>query len=404
MQRTFYRRFTTARPPLPVILSASRTPIGSFQGALSSFTAPQLGGFTIAETISKAGLNASQIDEVYFGNVISAGIGQAPARQASLKGGVPKHVPCTTINKVCASGMKAVMYAAQSISSGYNRCVLAGGMESMSNIPFYLPKARTGYGYGHGQVIDGLVFDGLTDAYDGSAMGLCAEDCAQRHGITREQQDTFALNSYKRASDAQKKLSFKEEIVAITVKGKKGNVVVEDDEEVAKLQASKVSSLRPVFKPDGTITAANASKLNDGASSLLVASAAFATEHNYTPVARILGMADFEREPREFTDAPADAVARAIKNAGLTPQQIDVYEINEAFSVVALANLKLLNIDPAICNINGGGVALGHPLGSSGSRILVTLIHVLKQQNKTIGVAAICNGGGGASAVVIERL
>jgi acetyl-CoA C-acetyltransferase len=300
--------------------------------------------------------------------------------------------------------MKSVMFAAQSISSGYNTCVIAGGMEAMSNIPYYLPKARSGYRYGHGQVIDGLVHDGLTDAYDGNAMGFFADLCADKYGITREEQDEFALESYQRAANATQKNLFKEEIVAVEVKSKKGSIFVEEDEEIGNLQKAKVPSLRPVFRPNGTVTAANASSINDGAAALIIASEAFAVDRRFTPVARILAMSDAARMPSEFTDAPADAIPLAIARAGLTPEDIDVYEINEAFSVVALANMRLLNLDPAKVNLNGGAVALGHPIGCSGARIITTLVHVLQQQDKRYGVAAICNGGGGASAIVIERM
>jgi len=298
--------------------------------------------------------------------------------------------------------MKAVILASQSISSGYNNCVIAGGMESMSNVPYYLP--RHGFGLGHGKFLDGIVHDGLSDAYDGNHMGLCAEQCAERHKISREAQDAFCIESYSRAASATKRGAFKQEIVSVEVKSKQGSVMVDDDEEPFKLQLSKVPGLKPVFKASGTITAANASSLNDGAASLLIASEGFVTAGGLTPVGRILGYADTAREPVEFTDAPADAIPKAIANAGLSAADIDLYEINEAFSVVSLAINQLLNLDPTKVNVNGGAVGMGHPIGSSGARIIVTLLHALQQHSKRYGVAAICNGGGGASAIVVERL
>jgi len=296
------------------------------------------------------------------------------------------------------------MFAAQSILAGANQVVVAGGMESMSNIPYYVPKARDGFGYGHGQIIDGLLADGLTDAFDDHHMGMCAEHCSTEYGISRQEQDDFALESYRRAAHASKSGFFKEEIVGIEVKSRRSSVFVEEDEEFSKVKTDKVPTLKPAFKPDGTVTAANASSLNDGASSLVVASADFAAARNLKPIARIVGMADYAQLPITFTTAPAPCIQKAIENAGLTPADIGAYEINEAFSVVALANMKILDLDPAIVNMYGGAVALGHPIGCSGARIMTTLLTVLRRENKQYGVAGICNGGGGASAVVIERL
>lgn len=371
---------------------------------MSSCTAPQLGAITIKESLDKAGVVPEEVSEVYMGTVLSAGVGQAPARQAAMKAGLPWSVPCTTVNKVCASGTKATMIAAQTIMSGINQCVISGGMESMSNVPYYLPKGRNGQGFGHGQVLDGIIKDGLWDAFDDQHMGMCAEACSTHFNITREEQDAFALESYRRAAEASNAGLFKEEIVGIEVKSRKASVVVDEDEEFGKLVHAKVPTLKPAFKPDGTVTAANASSLNDGAASLVLAAPAFAVERNLTPLGRIVGMADAAQQPIDFTTSPALVIPMAIANAGLTAADIDVYEINEAFSVVALANMRLLDLDPAWVNVHGGAVALGHPIGCSGARIIVTLLSVLRKENKRFGVAAICNGGGGASAVVVERL
>lgn len=405
--RNFHSSATkhTSKAACPVILSACRTPIGSFNSSLASFRAPELGSIVVEEAVQRAHINPSVVDEVFMGNVCPAGVGQAPARQAALNGGLPNSVPCTTVNKVCASGMKTLMLASTSISAGQISCAVAGGFESMSNIPHYLPKARNGYGYGHGEVQDGLIKDGLWDAFDDHHMGVCAEACATEFSITREEQDRFALESYRRAAAASDGGLFKEEIVPVSVPQRRGDPrVVDVDEEFSSVRPDKVPQLRPAFARDGTVTAANASSLNDGAAAFIVASSQFAEDNNLKPLARILGYADAAQEPLKFTTAPSLAIPKAIANAGLNASDIDYYEINQAFSVVSLANLKLLDLDEGIVDVNGGAVALGHPIGCSGARIVVTLLNVLKQRDGRYGVAGICNGGGGASAIVIERL
>lgn len=385
------------------IVAAVRTPIGSFGGSLSSLSATELGGIAIKEAVNRAGIQADQVQEVYFGNVLSAGLGQAPATQAAKLAGLP-NLPATTINKVCASGTKAIMLAAQSIALGLNDIVVAGGMESMSNVPYYLDKARSGYRLGHGQVTDGLVKDGLWDVYNDYHMGSAAELCAVEHGISREEQDAFAISSYKRSQAAQAEGKFKDEIVPVSITGRRGDVtVVEDDEEMHAVKFDKIPQLRPVFQKDGTVTAANASTLNDGAAALVLIGETRMKELGLKPLAKVLGFADAQKDPERFTTAPADAIPRAIAHAGISSEQVDFYEINEAFSVVALANNKLLGLDGENVNVNGGAVALGHPLGASGARIVVSLLSVLNQRDGKIGVAAICNGGGGASALVIEK-
>lgn len=387
-----------------VIVSVARTPIGSFLGALSALPATKLGAIAIAEAVKRAGINPEMVQEVYMGNVLSAGLGQAPATQAAIGAGLPSTIPSTTINKVCASGMKAVMLAAQSIALGENEIVVAGGMESMSNVPYYVEKARSGYRLGHGQFTDGMLKDGLWDVYNDFHMGNAAELCATECQITRDEQDEFAIESYRRAQAAIEAGKFKDEISAIefTVRGKLQRI--DTDEEPALVNFEKISSLRPVFDKEGTVTAANASTLNDGASALVLMSAEKALELGIKPVARILGYADAQQAPEWFTTSPSKAIPLALKRAGKTLADVDVFEINEAFAVVAIANNQILKIDPARVNINGGAVSLGHPLGSSGSRIIVTLCSVLYQQGGRIGVAGICNGGGGASAIVIENL
>jgi len=387
-----------------VIVSAVRTPIGSFGGALSGFSATQLGGLAIKAAVEKAGIKPADVQEVYMGNVLSANIGQAPATQAAKFAGLPD-VPSTTINKVCASGTKAIMLAAQSIALGQNDIIVAGGMESMSNVPYYLDKARNGYRLGHGQITDGLVKDGLWDVYNdyhmGSAAELCAADCA----ITREEQDEFAISSYKKSQAAQTEGKFDSEIIAVEVKDRKGDVtLITKDEEPFAVKFDKIPGLKPVFKKDGTVTAANASTLNDGAAALVLMSADKAKELGLKPLAKILSYADAQQAPEWFTTAPAKAIPLALKNAGKSIADVDYFEINEAFSVVSLANNKLLELDGNKVNVNGGAVSLGHPLGASGARIVVTLLAVLAQNNGSIGVAGICNGGGGASAIVIEKL
>ncbi len=387
-----------------VIVSAIRTPIGSFGGSLSGFSAVQLGGFAIKAAVEKAGINPADVQEVYMGNVLSANVGQAPATQAAKLAGLPD-VPSTTVNKVCASGTKAIMLAAQSIALGENDIVVAGGMESMSNVPFYLDKARNGYRLGHGQVIDGLVKDGLWDVYNDYHMGSAAELCAESCGFSREEQDAFAISSYKRAQAAQTEGKFDAEVIAVEVKDRKGDItLIDKDEEPFTVKFDKIAGLKPVFKKDGTVTAANASTLNDGAAALILMSAEKAAELGLKPLAKILSYADAQQAPEWFTTAPSKAIPIALQRAGKNLTEVDYFEINEAFSVVSLANNKELNLDNEKVNINGGAVSLGHPLGASGARIIVTLISVLSQNNGKIGVAGICNGGGGASAMVIEKL
>lgn len=385
------------------IVSAVRTPMGSFGGALASISAPKLGAIAIKEAVKRAGINADQVQEVYMGNVLQANVGQAPATQAAKFAGLPD-VPTTTINKVCASGMKAVMLAAQSIQLGDNDIVVAGGMESMSNVPFYLDKARTGYKLGNQVVTDGLIKDGLWDVYNDYHMGSAAELCAAECKISREDQDAFAIESYKRSQAAYEKGLFKNEIVPVEIEGRAGVTVVAEDEEYKAVKFDKIPALKPVFKKDGTVTAANASTLNDGASALVLMSKEKADELGIKPLAIIRGFADAQQAPEWFTTAPSKAIPRAIAHAKISAADVDYYEINEAFSVVSLANNQELKLDSNKVNVNGGAVSLGHPLGSSGSRIIVTLINVLEQNNGKIGVAGICNGGGGASAIVIEKV
>jgi acetyl-CoA C-acetyltransferase len=388
-----------------VIVSATRTPIGSFGGVLSSMSATQLGALAIKSALEKIKLDPKNVQEVFMGNVLSAGVGQAPVTQASINAGIPNTVPGTTINKVCASGMKAIMLGAESIMLGDNDCVVAGGMESMSNVPYYLDKARTGYKLGNGSITDGLVKDGLWDVYKDYHMGNAAELCASECNISREDQDAYALESYRRSKEAYDKNLFKEEItpVNVPVKGK-DPVSVSEDEEYKNLRADKVAGLKPAFQKDGTVTAANASKLNDGAAAVVLMSSEKAKELGLKPLAKILSFADAQQAPEWFTTTPSKAIPRALEKAGLKIEQIDYFEINEAFSVVSIANNRMMKLDPAKVNINGGAVSLGHPLGASGARIIVTLLNVLKQNKGKYGAAGICNGGGGASAMVVELL
>ncbi|RQP13811.1 MAG: acetyl-CoA C-acyltransferase [Parapedobacter sp.] len=386
------------------LVAAARTPIGSFGGGLSSLPATQLGGIAIREAVSRSGLSPTDIQEVYFGNVLSANLGQAPATQAAKFAGLPD-LPATTVNKVCASGAKAIMLAAQSIALGINHTVVAGGMESMSNVPYYLDKARTGYRLGHGQLVDGLVKDGLWDVYNDFHMGSAAELCATECKISREDQDTYAIESYKRAQAAQQAGKFRDEIVPVNSTDRKGEVrTVSEDEEIHAVKFEKIPGLKPVFKKDGTVTAANASTLNDGAAALVLVSGSKLKELGLRPLARIRGYADAQQAPEWFTTAPAKAIPRALQFAGVKADQVDFYEINEAFSVVSIANNRELELSPDRVNVNGGAVSLGHPLGASGARIVVTLLSVLSQNNGRIGVAGICNGGGGASALVLEKV
>lgn len=387
-----------------VIVAATRTPIGSFGGSLAPFSAPQLGSIVIRSAIERAGLKPEHIQEVFMGNVLSANVGQAPATQAAIFAGLP-YLPATTINKVCASGMKAIMLGAESISSGQNDIVLAGGMESMSNVPYYLDKARNGYRLGDGKIIDGLVKDGLWDVYNDYHMGSAAELCATDCKISREEQDAYAIESYKRAQQSQADGKFKDEITPVELKDKKGDITLfTDDEEPKAVKFDKIPSLRPVFKKDGTVTAANASTLNDGAAVVILMSREKADELGITPLAKVVSYADAQQAPEWFTTAPSKAIPLALHRASLKIEDIDQFEINEAFSVVSIANNQALSLDPSKVNVNGGAVSMGHPLGASGARIIVTLLHVLQQNKGKFGVAGICNGGGGASAMVIENL
>lgn len=387
-----------------VIVSAVRTPIGSFLGSLSSLTAVQLGSAAIKGVLEKINLDPSLVQEVYMGNVVQAGLGQAPARQAALGAGLLDNVPCTTVNKVCASGMKAVMNAAQTIALGEADVVVAGGMESMSNIPHYV-HMRNGKKFGPTTMEDGMQKDGLVDAYDQNAMGVCADLCASEYNFSREEQDEFAKTSYERSAKAWEKNKFADEVIPVEVPQRRGEpVIVSEDEEYKNVRMDKISSLRPAFTKDGTVTAANASTINDGAAALVLMSEKKANELGLKPLAYIKSYADAAQEPKWFTTAPAKALPVALNRAGIKIDDVDYFEFNEAFSVVGLANMKILNLSSDKVNVNGGAVSLGHPLGCSGARILVTLINVLKQNNAKIGAAAICNGGGGASAMVIERI
>jgi acetyl-CoA C-acetyltransferase len=386
------------------IVAAARTPIGSMMGSLSGIQATELGATAIKGALSKANIDPSWVDEVFMGNVLQAGVGQAPARQAAIAAGLGENVPCTTVNKVCASGMKSVMLGAQTIMSGDNHIVVAGGMESMSQVPHYL-NGRNGTKFGNINMLDGITKDGLLDVYNNTTMGACAEVCAKEHKITREDQDTFAIASYQKSADAWKLGKFSEEVVPVSVPQRKGEpLLVGEDEEFKNVQLDKIPTLRPAFDKEGTITAANASKLNDGASALILASEEAVHKFGLKPLAKICSYADAAQEPVWFTTAPAKAVPKALEKAGLSVSDIDFWELNEAFSVVGIVNTQLLGIDPSKVDVNGGAVALGHPLGNSGSRILVTLINVLKQNNARYGGAGICNGGGGASAMIIENI
>lgn len=386
-----------------VIVSAARTPIGSFMGALSAIPAPKLGAVAIKGALEKINLDATSVDEVLMGNVVQAGEGQAPARQAAIYAGIPDTVPCTTINKVCASGMKAVMQGAQAIALGDAEIVVAGGMENMSLIPHYV-HMRTGTKFGAATLEDGMQKDGLVDAYDNHAMGVCADACAAEYKISREEQDAFAIQSYKRSAKAWSEGKFDNEVVPVEVPQRKGDpVIVKEDEEFKNVFLDKVANLRPAFTKEGTVTAANASTINDGAGAVILMSEEKAAELGIKPLATILSYADAAQEPKWFTTAPAKALPKALNKASLGLNDVDYFEFNEAFSVVGLANMKILELNDEKVNVNGGAVSLGHPLGCSGVRILITLLSVLEQNNGKIGAAAICNGGGGASAIVIEK-
>jgi len=388
-----------------VIVSAVRTPIGSFGGTLKEFSAPALGAIAIRAALEKAGVSAAQVEEVLMGCVLQGNLGQAPARQAAKGAGLPDEVVCTTVNKVCSSGLKAVTQAAQAIALGDAGIVVAGGMESMSNVPFYVEQLRWGNKYGSTTLIDGLAKDGLTDAYDGKAMGNAAELCASTCGISREAQDAFAITSYRRSQAAWAAGKFNDEIVPVKIPQRKGDpVLFAKDEEPYNVKFDKIPELKPAFQKDGTVTAANASTLNDGAAALVMMSKELAEQLGLRPLARIVGYADAEQTPEWFTTTPAIAVPKALARAGLKIRDIDYWELNEAFAVVGIENTKRLQLDPARVNVNGGAVSIGHPLGASGARILVTLLHILRQNGARYGAAGICNGGGGASAIVIENL
>jgi len=388
-----------------VIVSAVRTPMGSFGGVFSSLSATKLGSYAIKGAIDKCGIDKQLIDEVFMGNVLQANLGQAPARQAAIEAGLSDKIPCTTVNKVCSSGMKSIMIGAQTILCGDNEVVIVGGMENMSAVPHYLTNSRNGQKLGDIKALDGLVKDGLTDVYNNKHMGLCAETCAKEMNFSREEQDNFAIESYKRSALAWQENKFSDEIVNVEVPQRRGdNLIISEDEEYKKVILEKIPNLRPVFSKEGTITAANASTINDGASALILMSLEKANELNLKPLAKIISYADSAHEPEWFTTAPSSAVEKALEKGKLQKSDIDYFELNEAFSVVGLANMKLLEINSSNVNVNGGAVSLGHPLGSSGSRIIVTLINVLKQNDGKIGVAGICNGGGGASAMVIQAM
>ena len=387
-----------------VIVSVARTPIGSFMGSLSSIPATKLGAIAIKGALEKINLSPEMVQEVYMGNVVSAGLGQAPARQAAISAGIPDTVPCTTVNKVCASGMKAIMLAAQTIALGDADVIVAGGMENMSSIPHY-QHARSGSKFGPITMEDGMQKDGLVDAYDKVPMGVCADDCATEYNFSREDQDAFAIQSYNRSSKAWSTGKYADEIVPVEIPQRRGDsIIFSEDEEYKNVKMDRISTLRAAFTKDGTVTAANASTINDGGAALVLMSLEKAKELNITPLARIKGYADAAHEPKWFTTAPAKALPKALAKANLSIDDVDFFELNEAFAVVGLANMKLLNITDTNVNVNGGAVSLGHPLGVSGARIVIALTSILKQNNAKIGAAAICNGGGGASAIVIERI
>jgi acetyl-CoA C-acetyltransferase len=386
-----------------VIVSAVRTPIGSFMGSLSSLSATKLGSVAIKGALDKINLDPSLVQEVYMGNVVQAGVGQAPARQAAIGAGLSDAVPCTTVNKVCASGMKAVMNAAQAIALGDAEIVVAGGMESMSNIPHYA-HLRNGHKFGPKQMEDGMQRDGLVDAYDNNAMGVCADLCASEYEISREEQDEFSIQSYKRSAKAWEDGKFNDEVVPVEIPQRRGEpIVFSEDEEYKNVRMEKIPNLRAVFTKEGTVTAANASTINDGAGAMILMSEEKANDLGLTPLATIKSYADAAQQPKWFTTAPAKALPIALEKANVKIDDIDYFEFNEAFAVVGLANMKILGLDDSNVNVNGGAVSLGHPLGCSGVRILITLVNVLKQNNSKLGAAAICNGGGGASAMVLER-
>jgi len=387
-----------------VIVSVARTPIGSFMGSLSNIPAPKLGSIAIKGAMDKINLDPKLIEEVFMGNVVSAGLGQAPARQAAMFAGIPDSVPCTTVNKVCASGMKSIMLAAQTIALGDAEIVVAGGMENMSSIPHYF-NARTGTKFGPAKMEDGMQKDGLVDVYDGVAMGVCADACATEYNFSREDQDNYAIQSYTRSAEAWKAGKFADEIVPVEIPQRRGEpIIMSEDEEYKNVKMEKIPNLRAAFTKDGTVTAANASTINDGGAALILMSEDKAKELNLTPIAKIISYADAAQEPKWFTTSPAKALPKALDKAGISLNDVDYFELNEAFSIVGLANMKILGLDNDKVNVNGGAVSLGHPLGVSGARIIIALTSILKQNNAKIGAAGICNGGGGASAMVIESI
>lgn len=385
------------------IVSIARTPIGSFNGGLASLTVVDLGKHVIKNALDRRGIDPASVDEVFMGNVLSANAGQAPARQAALAAGIPETVPCTTINKVCASGMKAIMFGVQSIRLGDADIVVAGGMESMTNAPYYIPKGRNGMRFGNSELVDAIVRDGLQDPYKGYMMGICGEVCAEGYSFSREDQDAYAIESYKRAAEATANGYFADEIAPISIPQRRGEpIVISEDEDFKKVKPEKVPKLRPAFKKDGTVTAANASNINDGAAAVVLMSGQKVKELGLEPLAKVLSYADAAQTPEWFTTTPAKALPKALKKAGLTTEDVDFYEINEAFSVVALANMKEMELSHDKVNVFGGGVSIGHPIGTSGARIICTLLSVLNHKGGKIGAAGICNGGGGASAMVVE--
>ena len=387
------------------VISAVRTPIGSFGGMLSGISATTLGAKAIKGALDKAKLPPSAVEEVFMGNVVSANLGQAPARQAAMEAGIPDTVPCTTINKVCSSGAKSIMFGAQSIMLGHKDVVIVGGMENMSQIPFYLPNARYGYKYGSGSVVDGLQKDGLTDVYNECAMGLCADNTATKYEISREEQDAFAISSYKKSASSTESGFFKKEIISVEIPQRKGDpIVMDEDEEYKRVKYEKIPNLRPAFSKDGSVTAANASTINDGAAALILVSQAAVDKYELNPIAEVVGFTDAAHEPEWFTTAPTKATEKLMEQTKMTLDEVDFFEVNEAFSVVTLAYQKLLKVPESKVNVMGGSVSLGHPLGASGARIVVTLLNVMHEKQGKIGVAAICNGGGGASALLFRRL
>lgn len=386
------------------IVSMARTPIGSLSGVLGGVNVIELGKTVVKAAMERAGVNGDQVDEVYLGNVLQANVGQAPAQQVSIAAGINTKTPCTTINKVCASGMKAIMLGAQSIMLGDNHVVVVGGMESMSNAPHYLPSGRAGIRYGNGEILDAIMRDGLQDPYKKYMMGNAGEVCAKHYSFSREEQDNYAIASYKRAQEAYANGYFKDEIVPFVLASKKGNITISEDEEYKKFDETKVSALKPAFEKEGTITAINASKINDGASAMVLMSGEKVKELGVKPLAKIVSFADASQDPEWFTTTPSKAIPKALKKANINIEDVDFFEINEAFSVVALANMKEMNIAHEKINVFGGAVALGHPIGSSGCRIVATLISVLNNKGGKIGAAGICNGGGGASAIVVEKV